>query len=313
MEFSIVICTYNPVREILLRAVNSCISQTVKADTYEIIIIDNNSLLPLSALDYIKAILKNNCNVTLHQEKTQGLIHARINGIQKTNSQTIIFVDDDNVLENSYLENLKSLLKNYEQVAIWGPGQIEPDYVNGVPKWIEKHFSGLYQKKNKTETRFGCEIEWTDYYPAGSGLVVLKKVLVKYINDFKNGKVSAIGRKGNELSSAEDSQIIWTAIKMGYSVGTSPVLKLTHIIPGNRTNLNYLKKLNYGISNSYYKALTEMFPDYILKYKKRNIISKIALGWRMLLKAKMDPLLCYRLYKVENSWLKGYDDYLTNL
>jgi glycosyltransferase involved in cell wall biosynthesis len=308
MDFSIVICTYNPSKKMLERALRSCTSQTLNNTSFEIIIVDNNSAVPVSGIESVKQAV-NDHRVVCVREPKQGLVYARLLGIKTAKFNFIVFVDDDNELSADYLANLSRLAEQHPAVEAWGPGVITLDFIDGVPGWIKKHFSGLYQQKKLQSTRFGAEIEWQEYYPAGSGLSVSKKMLEEYARGFYAGEHSATGRQGDSLSSAEDSQIVWTAIKNGGLAGTSPLLQLTHIIPYERTNLAYLKKLNYGISYSYYTALREMFPQYKLPFGRRNFINKAAFFVKTFVKAGCKPLLFYRMYAIDNAWLRGFDDY----
>lgn len=309
MLFSIIICTYNPSPNLLEKVLHSCCDQTLDPDLYEIVVVDNNSKVALTKQNFFsKFFLHKNFKYLL--ETRQGLAFGRICGIKTSQAPIVIFVDDDNILDAHYLQNLTALLDSNTSVGVFGPGVITLDYPEGAPTWIRKHFGHMYQKKNLGQQKFGAEIEWQDYYPAGSGLVVRKIILDKYIRDFESGAITATGRNANSLASAEDSQIIWTGIKMGYLAGTSPTLKLQHVIPGKRTTLKYLTALNYGISFSYYNALKEMFPDYELPHSRRTIINKMTFILKTFIKAKGNPVLFSRLHAINNAWLKGFDDYI---
>lgn len=303
MEFSVVICTYNPEQELLKRVLDSVTAQQFPKENYEVILVDNNSSSPVPDFSFVKATE----NIICLTEKKQGLAYARIAGAKISKGNTIVFVDDDNVLNPNYLSELKIIVDAYPQVAVWGPGVIEPEYPNGAPAWIKKYFSGLFQQKNKTAVQYGCVVGWPDYYPAGSGMSVKKSVLVEYIRQFESGKLNATGRKGNSLASAEDSQIVWAAVKKGMAAGTSPALKLIHVIPSKRLTRNYLESLNFGISSSYKQALCEMFPEQRASFTKRNLLHKFNFVIKLFLKSKGNPVLFYRLYTIENAWFRGLE------
>jgi len=301
--FSIIICTYNPIADALEKCLVSCLNQKYSHE-YEVIVIDNNSDPPVSELTQLQTRLKNN-KVTLLRETRQGLVYGRLRGIKAASADTIVFADDDNVLSENYLAVLAELRDKYPQVGAWGPGCIDLDFEAGAPAWIKKHFTAAYQQKNNKLTRYGCVVGWPDYYPAGSGLSVKKEVLEDYATQFLSGKISAKGRTGTALVSGEDSQIVWTAVKMGLSAGTSPDLKLLHLIPAKRTTRKYLVELYYGLGHSYYRALQEMFPAVSNKVKKRSIPGRIAFVLKTLVRSGFKPLLFYRLYTIENSWFRG--------
>ncbi len=310
MKFSLIICSFNPEERILKRTLESCVNLTFEKNAFEILLVDNNSAKALANLPYINSLKNQHNNFICLSEPRQGLVHARLKGIREARAQTIVFVDDDNVLDKNYLTCLESLLNDHPQVGVWGPGIVNPFYIDGAPDWIKKQFGYLYQEKELQETKFGCEASWPYYYPAGSGMVVKKVVLEKYIHDFENGLLTSTGRKGQQLTSGEDSQIVWTAVKMNLSAGTSPSLKLQHIIPAKRTSKEYLQKLNYGIGFSFYQSLTEMFPETNQTLKKRTFKNRLGFLIRILKSSRFNPFLFTKKIAIEGAWQKAYDDFI---
>ncbi len=304
MFFSIIICTYNPDVRLLKRAMNSII-QLVIPDVCQVecIIIDNNSTNNFSNDIEIKSLMS---KFRLIMEPRQGLSNARIKGVDNANGDIIIFVDDDNELAANYLIGLKCLFEQYQQVAVWGPGIINVDFIDGADSWIVKNMRGMFQYRQNKQTRFGSEQGWPNYYPAGSGLVIKKNVFELYQQQYKEGKLTITGRKGEDLSSGEDSQIIWTAVKNGMSVGTSDLLSLNHIITKQRTSLEYIVKLNFNIAYSFYQAQYEIFSNQSLLNLSPNILTKVKLFVKTLIKCKFDILTSTKIFKVENAWYKGY-------
>lgn len=313
MEFSFIICTYNPQERLLKRALQSCMHQNFTADQYEVILVDNHSTVPVNQWPLVQNFQSSKVSLQVVREEQPGLAFARIKGTRIAQSKVLVFVDDDNELDVEYLSQLSTLCKEHPRVAIWGPGNIQPDYVDGAPEWIKKYFGYLYQEKSLSSTKFTCEKAWPSHYPAGSGMVVSKEMMTLYAREFESGLLSATGRKGNSLASGEDSQIVWTAVKHDCFVGTSPRLKLIHIIPGNRTTLEYLIKLNYGISYSYYCSLCEMFPEQQTTLHSRTIKNRLGLLYRVISNYFMQPGVMLKKFKIENAWFKGYDDCLKQL
>lgn len=305
-QFSIVICTYNPDERLLLRVLAAVLAQKDSA-SFECVVVDNNSALPVETLPCMQGF-RTDVRLRVIREPRPGLSHARIAGVNEAKAPVVIFVDDDNELDPAYLHHLGHLLLEHPQVGCWGPGVVKVDYIDGAPGWVRKHFSALFQEKHLPETRYGSEPGWPEYYPPGSGLVVKREIFLHYIGLYEQGSLTATDRKGNSMASAGDSQIVWTAVKMGLSAGTSPVLRLVHIIPAKRVTLDYLKRLNYGVSSSYYKALYEMFPGIEKPFRKRSLAGKCRFTWRTFLEAKGNPVLFTRLYAVKNAWTRGYED-----
>jgi hypothetical protein len=64
-------------------------------------------------------------------------------------------------------------------------------------------------------------------------------------------------RKGTNLSSSGDNDIVLAAMTAGWEVAFFPSLRLTHIIPAFRTTRDYLARLNRGIQRSWMQVLTK--------------------------------------------------------
>src|SRR4051812_10076048 len=96
MKLTVAVCTYNPDRQLLLRAVGAIVSQL--PSSAELLVIDNNSspsLAETRALDGYP--------LRLIRESRQGLTAARERAIEDATGDVILFADDDNILENGYL------------------------------------------------------------------------------------------------------------------------------------------------------------------------------------------------------------------
>jgi len=102
---------------------------------------------------------------------------------------------------------------------------------------------------------------WTSFYPYGTGLTIRRQVMERYYSEVKSGSFSSTGRQGKSLSSGEDNQIVWEAIKMGCAAGISPSLVITHLIPARKSNLDYVKRLNFGTASSFLPCLADSFPE----------------------------------------------------
>ena len=97
LDASVVICTHNPRSDYFARVLDGLRNQTLPLHKWELLIVDNASRLPLVA-DYSWHPLARHI-----LESELGLTPARRRGIREASADVIIFVDDDNVLEENYL------------------------------------------------------------------------------------------------------------------------------------------------------------------------------------------------------------------
>ena len=127
--------------------------------------------------------------------------------------------------------------------------------------WFSDNCKRFFQEKHIKHDEYGCvPATWTSFYPYGTGLTIRRQVMERYCSEVKSGSFSSTGRQGKSLSSGEDNQIVWEAIKMGCAAGISPSLVITHLIPIRKSNLDYVKRLSFGTASSFSTVLGRFFP-----------------------------------------------------
>jgi glycosyltransferase involved in cell wall biosynthesis len=269
MDISIIVCSYNPEERVFSRCLKAISLFNISGLSTELIIIDNNSLPSLSERLYVKQqITAMPFPVKIVTEKEQGLAYARIKGFKNASANLIMMCDDDNEPESEYLRNAISLFKLEKDVGIIGPGIVTVQYIDPTPNFIKNNLGIFFQEKHICHGVYTKDKTlWHEYYPPGTGQVIVKDVVKKYISFFETGKISATDRKGDSLASAGDNQLIWSSLYLNKKVGLHPTLKINHIIAGKRSNMNYLRRLSFALRSSGYIAFAEMYPD-----KKEDLI-----------------------------------------
>ncbi|MFC6102660.1 glycosyltransferase [Olivibacter domesticus] len=261
VDYSIVICTYNPDERLLNRCLTAVINLEKTDITFEVILVDNNSAKPVEQLACVQASinkLKNFC--ILHVTK-QGVGHSRMAAIKKASGNYIVYFDYDNEPQCDYLLELKKLNNQYPEVAACGPGNIWVDFIDGIDRNIESYARTAFQEKHIPRFSFSNIKEWQDIYPFGTGLCTKSSLLREYVEEVNIGKYTMPGRTGNKLIGGEDTQMVLHCLRKGYFAGSSPSLNLKHIIPANRANISYLKRLIYNTSLDYHTCLLQVFPE----------------------------------------------------
>lgn len=273
--FSVIIPTFNPNPIIFNQVLDGLIRQTINKSLWELIIVDNASTNQV--LD--KIVLPVDVKSIIIKELRQGLSFARLSGFLAAKGEYIILVDDDNVLDEDYLENSLKIYCKYEFVGAIG-GKVlpkfdipPPDRVKDISRWLSlRDFGNKELISNLSEK----PIEYPYYAPIGAGMVIRKKALDIYLNEFCNKKkVLITDRIGNKLSSCGDNDIILYILESKYSVGYFPQLILTHIIPQKRLTRTYLSQLSYESSRSWVQVLRahsicpwKKVPKFVVPLKK---------------------------------------------
>lgn len=250
---SIIIPTYNPNINRLQRTIDGLFNQNFANELWECIIIDNNSSQKFDDKISISE------NFRIAKEPKQGLTFARLKGFAESKGEIIVMVDDDNVLDKDYFRNVIDTFNKYPRLGAIG-GNIEPEFETSPPDWTKEFWGKLAIRNLGNEAKmsvFGRKKinHYPAFSPVGAGMAIRKETLNKYISDNEAQSESISDRKGNNLSSSGDNEIVMYVLKSGFEIGFFPELKLTHLIPANRLTKAYLSRLNYGIMNSWTKFL----------------------------------------------------------
>lgn len=260
--FSFIVCTHNP-EPSLFRGVidNLIIIAKESTSPCELIIIDNNSFIPLDQNEELVQLIKDVQWINLIREEKAGLTFARIAGYHRSTYDWMIFVDDDNLPSQEFIKELKHLTENFPEVKCWGAGKIEVEYIGQEETIFLKSIKPLFQERDFPGINYSCNIKGEDYYPPGSCICVEKIAFEKYNNLIKKGTITSSDRTGYSLNSAGDVQIIYCCILNNFSIGSSGNLSLKHLINKKKTRFSYLFRLRYALSSCQLKAFNEVFID----------------------------------------------------
>lgn len=242
MLISIIICTHNPNVHLLNEVLDALRSQTLATTSWELLIIDNASDNPID-----KSI-----DVSWHQhtqivhEAKLGLTNARVRGIQESHSELLIFVDDDNLLDNNYLQECLTIANQHSNLGAWG-GNLVPRYEVPPPHWFHQ-YAHLLAIRTIANDKW-CNIpEWTiGACPSGAGMCIRRSVAEKYVEICNSDPLRVVlDRTGTCLMGYGDLDMAFTSCKMGMGTGVFDTLSLIHVIPSTRIEKSYLLKLEEG-------------------------------------------------------------------
>ncbi|WP_188751268.1 glycosyltransferase [Parapedobacter defluvii] len=262
MDYSIIICSFNPDDRLLLRCLEAVRLLDKRGIGVETIVVDNNSVPPLAERPYVRHFLNNSPDTRLVPAKEQGLVNARIAGIGAAQGQWALFLDDDNEVEPTYLQELRELRRRHPSVGAWGPGHVEVEFTDGIANGLEGLAYHIFQGKEIRFTEFASIRNWQPCYPFGTGLAMCMDILKPYVSWVKGGELSATGRKGATLASGEDIQMVMLCVREGFAAGQSPRLGVAHLIPAKRANLQYMGRLAFGSNLDFHAAIAELIPEY---------------------------------------------------
>lgn len=240
---SVVICTHNPRADYLDRVLAALKDQTLPFHQWELLLIDNASTEPLANILDLTWHPNARCIV----EEELGLTPARLRGIDESRGALIIFVDDDNVLAADYLKHAVQIATDYPHIGAFG-GSVKGEFETAPAPWLSPYLSRLAVREIERDSWSNMLSGWNDSIPFGAGLCVRRSVAQDYRNkSLGDSKRRALGRVGTGTGSAEDTDLAYCAIDLGMGIGTFCRLKLIHLIPAKRLNVDYIARLSAGI------------------------------------------------------------------
>jgi len=255
---SLILCTHNPCWNYLTSVITALKNQSLPLQQWELLVIDNASEQPLSS----RFDLSWHPAATTIREEQLGLTHARLCGFNASKASLIVFVDDDNVLEQDYLSHVVQIFQKHPELGAIA-GKSLPQFEVEPKPWIKHYHSVLAlhdfgEVPLTTAGNFGALTaeSYPFFAPCGAGMALRKPLFATYTGQVaSNPTRMALGRSGKQLTSGEDNDMILTLLTAGWGVGYFPQLQLTHLIAAHRLQPNYLARLNYAASRSWVQVL----------------------------------------------------------
>jgi glycosyltransferase involved in cell wall biosynthesis len=245
MKVSVLICTHNPRPDYLRRVLRALKTQTLPKERWELFLIDNASNEPV----------ERQFDLTWHpngyhlREDKIGKINALLLGLAKHRGEIVVIVDDDNVLDSSYLELSLEIAQRLPNIGAWG-GSIRGEFEIEPPEEIKPYLQGLAVLELTQDYWSNFPI-WSLATPYGAGMCMRSQVAKVYWSQTINDPLKkSLGPSGSALGRKDDDDLAWTAIDLGMGNGRFKALKLTHLIPKERLTADYIVRLFAGFFGS---------------------------------------------------------------
>ncbi|MCF0181632.1 MAG: glycosyltransferase family 2 protein [Muribaculaceae bacterium] len=224
MKVSVVVPSYRP-GEYLWECLGSLAGQTFAKENFEVIVVLNGCNEPFygQISHYIAEHMKE-CNVTLLQTDEAGVSHARNIGIERSQGEYLAFVDDDDYVSPTYLQEL------YD-VALEGfvPLSNILAFNDGEEGIVPYYISDLFQKRKDQER---CTVNEVRSFLSVPYVKLLSKEIIgnrRFDPNFRLGEDSlfifTISDKMNTFKCTSASAVYYrryregSAVKRRYTVG----------------------------------------------------------------------------------------------
>jgi glycosyltransferase involved in cell wall biosynthesis len=240
---SVIICCYNSSSRIIPTLEYLARQRVASPIPWEVIIVDNASTD--NTIELVNNTWeKNNLSVPLkiEEQPIQGLSFAREKGIEKAQYEYLLFCDDDNWLDENYIQNVFSIMNSNDRIGALG-GYGTPYFETAPSRSILK-YSGYYATGLQGEGT--GEVTYPHVYGAGC---TCRKSAIEHL--FKSGfKYQLTGRNGDKLLCGEDHELCYALFLSGYQIWASDKLTFYHFIPTSRISIDYIRRNIMGIAHS---------------------------------------------------------------
>lgn len=249
MDLTVVICTHN--RSFLLaRLLDSLVeAERPESFSFEILVIANAcSDETTQMLEQSKAHLARfGLQLLWEEEATPGKSRALNHALGIVRGQAIMFVDDDQRVDRTFIRAISQTLTTYPLVNLFC-GRLMPDWDGTEPTWV--HEQGRYRIYPPPITTFDAGNEPRDisaaaFKPPGGNLLV-RKQLLKRLGTFSIN----FGPQGHDLGSGEDSEYLQRALDAGEPLYYAPDILQFHQVDPARLRLTSIMRLSYERSRA---------------------------------------------------------------
>jgi glycosyltransferase involved in cell wall biosynthesis len=235
---------------LLRQTLESLGRQTLPADVWDLVIVDNNSSPPLETRQCTEWAQH---PLQVVREARQGQIFARVRGARATQAEVLVFVDDDNFLSPDYLACAREIARRHPGIGAFG-GIAEAMLERSPRPWQRALLPYLAVRDHGNEAITSTSLEFGPWEPIGAGLVVRRTALAFFLQTVDcpiDGQ--PLGRAADELLSGDDTLIAKSSIRAGFANSYQPGLRLQHFITCGRFRPAYLRRLIEGYGHSHVK------------------------------------------------------------
>jgi glycosyltransferase involved in cell wall biosynthesis len=241
-DLSVIICTHNPRRVYLGRTLDHLRRQSLPQERWELVVVDNRSDPAVSSW----------CDLSWHRkshvvrEEAIGLTNARACGIGHAMGETLVFVDDDNLLAPDYLAESLRIARECSFLGAWG-GRQKPIFERPPAAPIFDLYQELLAIRDVPKPIWTNIVGQINATPHGAGMCLRRRVAEAYLDVLRNDALRrSLDRSGTNLTGSGDHDMAFVACDLGLGVGLFPSLMLEHLMPPERLEEEYLLRLTEG-------------------------------------------------------------------
>ncbi len=250
MRLDVCICSHDPRGPVLDLTLRSLARQTGGAAAFETLLVDNASSPPMSD-EVLEPLREAGIGAKLAREERPGLVSARLHAIRATRGEWMLFLDDDNEVDDDFVAEGLRFMSSRPDVGCFGGKLLLPEGFR-LPRWARPFLPYLAIKDAGDEVIIGSGERWGPWEPPGAGVFVRRDVADAYRKRVEEDEQALqLGRSGRGgLASCEDSFMVRQALGLGLLTAYNPRLSLRHHIDASRIRVGYLVRLMRAFGSS---------------------------------------------------------------
>lgn len=229
MDITVILCTHNR-KDLLAKSLGSLARQEIAASiTWEVLVVDNNSSDSTpSVVDELCIAFPGRFRYLF--EPQVGKSHALNTGIREAQGRLLAFVDDDVIVEPTWLQNLTVALKSSDWAG--AGGRILPIWNCAPPEWLPRF--GKQALGPLVGFEPGLEAGPLLEPPFGTNMAFRKVMFEKY-----GGFRTDLGPRPNSEIRSEDTEFGSRLLAAGEHLRYEPSATVYHPVPPNRLRKAY--------------------------------------------------------------------------
>jgi glycosyltransferase involved in cell wall biosynthesis len=271
-KLTVIICTYN--RADLLRdCLNSLKRQTIPKDTFNTLVVENNSTDGTHELVTNFADEMSYLNIVV--EPQQGLSFARNRGLENAQTEWVAYLDDDAKAHSDWVERIYYIIEHYEFDAFGGV--YLPWYREGKVDWYLDEYG-----TNRTWMPYDIVTRLDTACFSGGNAVYRREAALA-----AGGFPADLGMQGENLGYREENVLQKQMRERGYVLGFDPKMIIDHLVPLQKQQLSWFRERKIAEGRSYlreqrYCATPVSIAQLLLSFLAIDLRSLAQASWKWL-------------------------------